>query len=214
MVFGFCNDRPDPDRVFHKQVAVFDYYRGDPGGPDRRSDRLGSIQQITTPPAVLIESRAPAPFDRVPLHGFVEHLAGALVISEDEPRAENRVSVTWDDGDDVGLPRLEVRHAYTMRDEERRRALVRRAKRILRGVGAWSFYTHNIKTFSHALGTVRMGTDPDAAPLDEWCRFRGIENLRVVDGSALPTSGAVNPSLTIAAVALRSADHLVSGGTR
>jgi choline dehydrogenase-like flavoprotein len=54
-----------------------------------------------------------------------------------------------------------------------------------------------------------MGTDPASAPLDEWCRFRGIDNLRVVDGSALPTSGAVNPSLTIAAVALRSADHLV-----
>jgi len=209
MVFGFCNDRPDPERVFHKQLAVFDYYRADPGMSGARAHKLGSIQQITTPPAVLIESRAPAPFDRVPLHGFVEHLAGALVIAEDEPRAENRVSVNWFRWDRVGLPTLEVRHAYTARDEQRRRSLVRRTKRILRGVGAWSFYTRNIRTFSHALGTVRMGTDPAAAPLDEWCRFRGIDNLRVVDGSALPTAGAVNPSLTIAAVALRSADHLV-----
>ena len=87
--------------------------------------------------------------------------------------------------------------------------VVRRTKRILRELGAWSFYTHHVKTFSHALGTVRMGTDPETAPLDEWCRFRGIDNLRVVDGSALPTSGAVNPSLTIAAIALRSMDHLV-----
>jgi choline dehydrogenase-like flavoprotein len=54
-----------------------------------------------------------------------------------------------------------------------------------------------------------MGRDGSAAPLDEWCRFRGVENLRVVDGSAMPTSGAVNPSLTIAALALRAADHLV-----
>jgi choline dehydrogenase-like flavoprotein len=214
MVFGFCNDRPDPDKVFHKQVAVFDYYRDDPGARGRQAGRLGSIQQITTPPAVLIESRAPAPFDRVPLHGFVEHLTGALVIAEDEPRAENRVFVNWNDRDRVGLPRLEVRHAYTMGDEGRRRALVRRAKRLLRGVGAWSFYTHHVKTFSHALGTVRMGVDPAASPLDEWCRFRGIDNLRVVDGSALPTSGAVNPSLTIAAVALRSADHLACEETR
>jgi choline dehydrogenase-like flavoprotein len=169
---------------------------------------LGSIQQITTPPAVLIESRAPAPLDRIPLRGFVEHLASALVIAEDEPQAENRVSVNWRRRDRVGLPTLEVRHAYTARDEERRHALVNRAKRILRGVGAWSFYTHHVKTFSHAMGTVRMGLDPAAAPLDEWGRFRGVDNLRVVDGSALPTSGAVNPSLTIAAVALRSADHL------
>ena len=46
MVFGFCNDRPDPEKVFHKQVAVFDYYRGDPAR-GVRSRRLGSIQQIS-----------------------------------------------------------------------------------------------------------------------------------------------------------------------
>ena len=209
MVFGFCTTRPDPARVFHKHVAVFDYYRGDPGVPAARSRRLGSIQQLTTPPAVLIESRAPPPFVGVPLHGFAEHLASALVIAEDEPRAGNRVAVDWSRRDQVGLPVLEVTHVYTARDEERKRMLVRRTKRILRGLGAWSFYTYHVETFSHALGTVRMGTDPETAPLDEWCRFRGIHNLRVVDGSALPTSGAVNPSLTIAAVALRSMDHLV-----
>jgi choline dehydrogenase-like flavoprotein len=55
--------------------------------------------------------------------------------------------------------------------------------------------------------------DPATAPLDGWCRFRGIDNLLVVDGSALPTSGAVNPSLTIAAVALRAIDHLVTGAS-
>jgi choline dehydrogenase-like flavoprotein len=132
------------------------------------------------------------------------------VIAEDEPQETNRVNVNWAERDALGLPRLEVRHAYAPRDEWRRRALVRRAKRILRGIGAWSFYTHKIRTFSHAVGTVRMGRDREASPLDEWGRFRGIENLRVVDGSALPTSGAVNPSLTIAAVALRSVDQLAS----
>jgi choline dehydrogenase-like flavoprotein len=209
MVFGFCNERPDPGRVFHKHVAVTDYYRGDARRPADASRRLGSIQQVSTPPHILLESRAPFPFRRVPLHGFVEHLAGALVIAEDEPQAGNRLAVNWADRDPIGLPRLDVRHAYSAADEARRHGLVRRAKRILRGVGAWSFYTHEITTFSHAVGTVRMGRDPSAAPLDEWCRFRGLENLRVVDGSVLPTSGAVNPSLTIAAVALRAADRLV-----
>lgn len=209
MVFGFCNGRPDLERVFHKQIAVLDYYRGDPGLPPGRGQRLGSLQQVSTPPHVLIEERAPLPFRGIPLHGFVEHLAGALAIAEDEPRAANRVTVDWSQRDAAGLPRLVVTHAYTARDETRRHALVCRAKRILRGLGAWSFYTHNVKTFSHAVGTVRMGIDPDTSPLDEWCRYRGITNLRVVDGSALPRSGAVNPSLTIAAMALRSADHLV-----
>ena len=73
-------------------------------------------------------------------------------------------------------------------------------------------YTLLIKTFSHAVGTLRMGADPSLAPLDEIGRYRGLANLRVVDGSALPTAGAVNPSLTIAANALRVAAALVREG--
>jgi choline dehydrogenase-like flavoprotein len=48
-----------------------------------------------------------------------------------------------------------------------------------------------------------MGEDPRTSALDEHCRFRGVEGLFVVDGSFMPTSGGVNPSLTIAANALR-----------
>jgi choline dehydrogenase-like flavoprotein len=48
-----------------------------------------------------------------------------------------------------------------------------------------------------------MGEDPRSAPLDRAGRFRGVPGLYVTDGSALPTSGGVNPSLTIAANALR-----------
>jgi len=211
MVFGFCNDRPDPAKVFHKQLAVFDYYRGDPEARGGRSQRIGSIQQISTPPKILVESHAPRILAGVPLGGFVEHLTSALVMAEDEPHVENSLSIDWTAADALGLPRLEIRHAHSSGDEERRRMLVRRTKRILRRFGAWSFYTLDVKTFSHALGTVRMGVDPATAPLDGWCRYRGLDNLLVVDGSALPTSGAVNPSLTIAATALRAADHLLTG---
>ena len=213
MVFGFCNDCPDPAKVFHKQLGVFDYYRGDRDTRRNRARRMGSIQQLSTPPSVLVGLRAPRILAGIPLAGFVEHLVGALVIAEDEPRADNRVSIDWTDRDGVGLPRLEIRHAYTPRDKERRRMLVRRAKKIQRRLGAWAFYLHEVKTFSHALGTVRMGTNPATAPLDGSCRYRGLDNLLVVDGSALPSSGAVNPSLTIAAVALRAADHLATGAS-
>lgn len=213
MVFGFSLDRQDPDKVFHKQVAVFDYYRGDQESRRLRSRKIGSFQQISTPPKALVESRAPRFLAGVSLGGFVEHLASALVIAEDEPRAENRVSIDWSEEDSVGLPRMEVRHAHTPGDEDRRRLLVSRAKRVLRRLGAFAFYTHEVTTFSHGLGTVRMGLDPATSPLDGQCRFRGIDNLLVVDGSALPTSGAVNPSLTIAAVALKAADHLATGAS-
>jgi choline dehydrogenase-like flavoprotein len=72
-------------------------------------------------------------------------------------------------------------------------------------------YVHKIKTFSHALGTARFGPDPATSVLDEWNRFRGIENLRVVDASFMPTSAGVNPSLTISANALRVGEHVARG---
>jgi choline dehydrogenase-like flavoprotein len=53
-----------------------------------------------------------------------------------------------------------------------------------------------------------MGADPYTSALDADCRFRGLENLTVVDASVMPTSAAVNPSLTISAIALRAAERL------
>ena len=53
-----------------------------------------------------------------------------------------------------------------------------------------------------------MGLDARTAPLDEHGRFRGLDNVYVVDGSALPRSASVNPSLTIAANALRVGAHI------
>jgi choline dehydrogenase-like flavoprotein len=55
-----------------------------------------------------------------------------------------------------------------------------------------------------------MGLDRFTSALDADCRFRGLDNLTVVDASALPTSAAVNPSLTISALALRAADRLTA----
>ncbi len=57
-----------------------------------------------------------------------------------------------------------------------------------------------------------MGRDPRTSPLDGDGRFRGLDNLYVADGSALQRSGALNPSLTIAANALRIGS-LIAGGT-
>jgi choline dehydrogenase-like flavoprotein len=105
--------------------------------------------------------------------------------------------------DQFGLPTLRVRHAYTARDNAAASALIGQAKRILRAAGARFTWVHPIDTFSHALGTVRMGPDESTSPLDADGRYRGLDNLHVVDGSALPRSAGVNPSLTIAANALR-----------
>jgi choline dehydrogenase-like flavoprotein len=82
---------------------------------------------------------------------------------------------------------------------------------VLRRAGARFFYVHGIETFSHAVGTVRIGADPATSPLDELGQFRGVRNLWVTDGSVMPTSAAVNPSLTISAIALRAGDAIAHG---
>ena len=65
------------------------------------------------------------------------------------------------------------------------------------------------RTPSHQCGTVRIGADPgDVRRSIPICRAYDHPNLFVVDASFLPTSAAVNPSLTVAAQALRVADHI------
>jgi choline dehydrogenase-like flavoprotein len=57
----------------------------------------------------------------------------------------------------------------------------------------------------HGVGTARMGTDPASSVVNPSCKAHEIDGLYVVDASALPTPGAVNTGLTIAANALRAA---------
>ncbi len=62
----------------------------------------------------------------------------------------------------------------------------------------------------HPCGTLRMGSDPSTSVLDPECRVHGMRNLWVVDASFMPTSMGVNPSLAIAANALRVADRMTA----
>ena len=61
---------------------------------------------------------------------------------------------------------------------------------------------------AHQNGTIRFGNDPKTSALDLNCKAHEVDNLYVVDGSFFPSSGAVNPALTIMANALRVGDHL------
>ena len=208
MVFGFYPSIPDPERRFHKQLAIHDYYFGDPHSDDVPDlTKLGGIQQMMTPPKELVRAHLPRGTKTV-IGALTERLTGLLCIAEDQPRDANGVTVDWDVRDVYGLPQLVIDHAYSERDRRAKTALVRRAQRLLERTGALFSHVHHVKTFSHAVGTVRMGTDPATSALDEHCQFRGVANLWITDGSALPMSAGVNPSLTIAANALRAADAI------
>jgi len=74
----------------------------------------------------------------------------------------------------------------------------------------WAGYDLDISGMSHQNGTLRFGTDPNTSVLDLNCKAHELENLYVVDASFFPSCGAFNPSLTIAANALRVGDHIVN----
>jgi choline dehydrogenase-like flavoprotein len=60
----------------------------------------------------------------------------------------------------------------------------------------------------HEIGTARMGVEPSTSVVDANCQVHGVQGLYVADASVLPSAGAINTGLTIAALALRTADHI------
>jgi choline dehydrogenase-like flavoprotein len=144
---------------------------------------------------------------------LLHHVTGFLCIAEDQPQRENRVVADVARPDPFGGPGYRAHYRNSKRDFAARAALMRQAKAILWEAGARLFFKWPIRTYSHAVGTLRMGRDPATSVLDEWGGYRGIENLYVTDGSVMPTSAGMNPSLTIAANALRTAWHITNAAS-
>ena len=109
-------------------------------------------------------------------------------------------------------PQGRIRLHYRPNNVGPHERLVLETKRILRRLGFWVVvaHSHREKNTTHQCGTLCFGTDPRTSVLDPYCRTHDIDNLFVVDASFFPSSAAVNPGLTIAAQALRVADHIRS----
>lgn len=209
VVAGLFPFRTNPEQVFHKQVCFTDFYEE---ARERDGLAVGVIQDIYTPDGDVVRRAAgklTGAFLQKPL---VHRLQNLLCVAEDEPDRDNRVSLEAAT-DAFGMRRIRVEHRYRQADHDRLQLLVRRARKILRTAGALATRVWPISSFSHAVGTLRMGNEGDDAPLDPAGRLRGLDNLFVTDGSTFPASGGVNPSLTIAAGALRIAEGIVNRRT-
>lgn len=214
IAIGIFLRRTNPEDRFLKQVAISDFYFGAAGqSPEQSREWWGVIQALQVPPREYLLAMAPVPFKRPSAATRGYHLY-AICLAHDEPNPENRVMLHPTDRDPYGVALAQVVHRYSERDLRARDALHAEARKLLRKAGAVLQFRRPIETLSHAVGTCRMGDNPEHAVLDRWCQFFGVANLHVVDGSFMPTSGAVNPSLTIAANALRVGAHLagLSGG--
>jgi len=131
-------------------------------------------------------------------------------ICEDLPEAHNRVTLdpTMKDAHGIPAPRTHYRLS-----ENSRRMLafsVARGIEILEAAGARDIIHECPLTYAgwHLMGTARMGNDPSCSVVNAWGRSHDVRNLFIVDGSVFVTSGGVNPTATIQALALYIADSI------
>ena len=139
------------------------------------------------------------------------HSVLLVVLTEDLPDPDNRVTLDPALVDEHGIPAPRVRYH---RDDNNRALMawhLEKAREVLEASGASEVFLHDVMPDQpgHLLGTARMGVDSESSVTDPFGRTHDITNLWIADGSLFVTSGAVNPTNTIAALALRGATELV-----
>ncbi len=190
---------------FQKTMAINDFYWGD----DEFPYPMGHVQLLGKSNKQMLTLDAPGFTPGFALDEMATHSVDWWMTGEDLPQAENRITV---EGDTIHI-------AYTDNHTEGFNRLADKWTHIMHEItdGPHTMIPHSIymkKTIpiegvAHQNGTCRFGTDPKTSVLDVNCKAHDLDNLYVVDASFFCSSGAVNPSLTIVANALRVGDHLL-----
>ena len=199
---------PNPTR-FQKTLGLNDFYFG----ADDWDYPLGHIQMVGKSDGAQIRGEGLPGFLQwfpdQPFDWLAHHSVDFWLTSEDLPRPENRIRY---DGDRVVLD------VHENNPEGHRRLRVKLQKLT----SALDLHPHlfdrslylgkdiPIGGTAHQAGTLRFGTDPKTSVLDVDCKAHELDNLYVTDASFFPSVGAVNPTLTIIANALRVADRIIA----
>jgi choline dehydrogenase-like flavoprotein len=134
------------------------------------------------------------------------HTTGLKIVGERMPQERNRVTLA-EERDALGVPIARVSYSRCDNDRRMERHALAFMRRVLEAAGVQELWDETDDT-CHLAGTARMGSDPATSVVDADCRSWDIPNLWVCDGSVFPTIGGVNPSLTIQALACRTADRI------
>ena len=193
--------------VFQKTISINDWYLGDADF----DYPMGNIQMTGKTNGTIMKGYAPLETFLMPgwsMDKIAEHALDFWLSSEDLPDPNNRVSV---DGEG------QIHLSYTPNNQKAAQRLYGRLTGMLdqlylkNHLVERQFYIKSemsIAAVGHQAGTCRFGSDPATSVLDLNCKAHELDNLYVVDTSFMPTIGAVNPSLTAIANALRVGDHL------
>jgi choline dehydrogenase-like flavoprotein len=134
------------------------------------------------------------------------HTVGLKIVGEYMPQERNAVTLT-NEKDQYNLPVPRVTYSLCDNDKRLYKHALAFMRRALEVAGAHEIWDQEDDT-CHLNGTARMGDNPNSSVVDADCRSWDIPNLWICDGSVFPTVGGVNPSLTIQAIACRTADRI------
>lgn len=190
---------------FNKSFGLNDFYFGDKDW----EYPMGHVSMMSAIDASILKLGAPRLAPGMTLEIMANHTLPFWMTTEDLPRPDNRVTLS-----ESG----EIMLNYTPNNEEAHKRLQGKMKGMLKEIGCHDHLVPlqayipgriPLAGVAHQNGTCRMGRDATTSVVDPNCRTHEIDNLYVVDGAFFPSSGAVNPALTIMANALRVGDHLL-----
>ncbi len=166
-------------------------------------------------PQLLLWRLSPPETSGAAIHASVRRLLGRsfdwFITAEDLPDAENRVTLDPQLVDPAGIPAPRIAYRVPEHAEAALEFNIARAIEAHDAAGAIETRVARIHADCgwHLLGTARIGHDPDTSVCDPYGRTHDVPNLFVADGSVFVTAGAVNPTATICAFALRCAEHML-----
>jgi choline dehydrogenase-like flavoprotein len=139
------------------------------------------------------------------------HVVGLRIVGETEPQRHNRIELA-DEKDQFGLQIPRMTFSYSENDRRLMKHSIGSMRAVLEAAGGKELW--NDDDTSHLMGGCRMGDDPADSVVNKDGRSWSIPNLWVCDGSLFPSSGGVNPSLTIQALACRMGDRIADMARR
>ena len=188
--------------TFIKQIGSSDYYFGTRDLPEK----MGIVQSLPAPGPWMMAKTGMKWVPHWMLNILRSRMLPLVGIVEDLPNPDNRVSL-----DQSGA--IQLHHQFSDYDRTRGAELSRRMSDLLKSTGAFhcvSGLRPSQEHVAHQCGTIRFGLSRDYAAADAECRLFDQPDVFVVDGSFMPTSLGVGPSLTIIANALRVAEIVAS----
>jgi len=194
--------KPNPSK-FQKTMAINDFYWGEPG----YDFPMGNIQLMgKTVIDGLIGNEAK--YTPLTIQEVAKNSIDWWLTTEDLPDPKNQVRV---DGDRIVIDYTENNSEPFARLTERWACILKQIDHEKAPEAKTGYFTTKMPMHSlgHQVGTCKFGEDPKTSVLNLNCGAHDIDNLYVVDGSFFVSSGAVNPTLTIVANAIRVGDHLL-----